>query len=689
LSNLPASQTAPEEQGKTSISQKLTKLLATNNDIILVFVLGMVVCLILFPFPDWLMDTLIAINLAISVGILLISTYIPAALNLSTFPSLLLVTTLFRLAISIATTKLILLNAHAGSIIETFGRVVVGGNLVVGIVVFSIIAIVQFIVITKGSERVAEVGARFSLDAMPGKQMSIDADLRAGFINAAQARARRGQLSQESMLHGGMDGAMKFVKGDAIASIIITVVNIVAGMAVGVMMKGMEASVALETYTILAIGDAMVAQLPSLFISIAAGMVITRVSNDHSEKSNLGTEMGRQLVSEPKALIVTGVIMLGFALFPGFPKIQFTLLAAMFIAGGYWLLRKTRRKHGTEIAQMDVLKSTSERNRDSLIAPPLAMYVTDKFENLLNSEILGEGIKKTRQNLAEDLGLPFPGVHVAFTPKLPPDIDYVIRIHDVPVAQGQLPIDQYFEPSNPDLMLQETWPLEGEWVSLPAKADKGDRLEPEIVICKHLAFVLRQNASKFLGTQDVQSLLKLIEPQLPDVVQEVTRGMPPQRVAEVFRRLVDENIPLRNMRQILDSLIVWGPKERDNVMLAECVRVDLSPQVTYLALKGATVARCIVLAPPLEEELRGAIQQSSNGNFLALSPEDTSALLDKFRAIYEAEFAKGLSAPIVLAPIDLRRYIRRMLEPLGNFVNVLSYQEIQPSVRLEPVAEIG
>jgi type III secretion protein V len=297
-----------------------------HNDIALAVLVVAVISLMILPLSPIVLDTLIAANLAASVTLLMLSLYIPSALGLSTFPSLLLFTTLFRLSLNIASTKQILLNANAGHIIDTFGKLVVGGSVIVGGVVFMIIAIVQFIVIAKGSERVAEVGARFTLDAMPGKQMSIDADLRAGIIGAEEARSRRALIEQESQLHGAMDGAMKFVKGDAIASIIIALVNILAGIAIGALVNGMSAAEALERYAILTVGDGMVSQIPSLFVSIAAGVVITRVSTSEAGTTHLGGEIGRQVLAQPMALLITGGILMGFLLVPGFPKPQFAFL---------------------------------------------------------------------------------------------------------------------------------------------------------------------------------------------------------------------------------------------------------------------------------------------------------------------------------------------------------------------------
>ena len=433
---------------------KLLQQLGQRKDIMLAILLLAVVFMMVLPLPTVILDVLIAINMTISVVLLMVSVYITSPLQFSVFPVLLLVTTLFRLALAVSTTRMILLQADAGQIVYTFGQFVVGGNLIVGIVIFLIITIVQFLVITKGSERVAEVSARFSLDAMPGKQMSIDGDMRAGVIDMDEARERRSQVEKESQMFGSMDGAMKFVKGDAIAGLVIILVNILGGIAIGVSQRGMSASDALSLYSILTVGDGMVSQVPALLIAITSGIIVTRVSSENSV--DLGSDIGEQIIAQPKAIFIGGVLLVLFGLIPGFPTITFFILAALMTAGGYWLIKQN--KQSTEKPPSDIntlinqgagapaikkknsapLKNDKlERQEEFALTVPLLIDLDIKLKEQLEAVTFNEELMRVRRALYLDLGVPFPGIYLRFNDGMA-EGEYIFELQEVPVTRGVL-----------------------------------------------------------------------------------------------------------------------------------------------------------------------------------------------------------------------------------------------------------
>ena len=405
-------------------AQRAVQIITSRNDLILAFFLVAVIFMMILPLPTWLVDALIGINMTISAILLMVAMYLPSPLAFSSFPSVLLVTTLFRLGISIATTRLILLQGDAGHIIFTFGNFVVGGNLIVGLVVFLILTIVQFVVITKGAERVAEVAARFSLDAMPGKQMSIDGDMRAGTIDMEEAKRRRNIVEKESQLYGAMDGAMKFVKGDAIAGLIIVAVNLLGGIVIGTMQRGMTAADAAKTYSVLTIGDGLIAQIPALFIAICAGMIVTRVQSGDGP-SNVGKDIGQQILAQPRALMIAAAVALGMGLIPGMPLAVFLTLAVVVGGIGFVLMRGMRKvvndKTG-EVTEVPAMAAAGEKPKKKSVdgseefAPtvPLLMDVSTSLQKAFDADMLNESLLKIRRALYFDLGVPFPVIQLLF-----------------------------------------------------------------------------------------------------------------------------------------------------------------------------------------------------------------------------------------------------------------------------------
>ncbi|CAM3428711.1 type III secretion system export apparatus subunit SctV [Paracidovorax anthurii] len=674
------------------------------NDLTMAGFLVGVIALMILPLPTLLIDTLLAINLSISVLLLMTTLFIPDVLSLSTFPSLLLFTTLFRLSLNIASTKAILLHADAGHLIESFGQLVVGGNLVVGIVVFLVITIVQFIVIAKGSERVAEVGARFTLDALPGKQMSIDADLRAGLLTPDEAKTKRARLSMESMLHGGMDGAMKFVKGDAIAGLIITLVNILAGVVVGIMYHNMSAGEAANRFAVLSIGDAMVSQIPALFICMAAGILTTRVADEHSKKpTSLGEDMTEQLTRNTRSMYLAGVLTLGFAAIPGFPAVPFCLLAAGLIGGGHWLSRRRKadsgKTHSKPIAALlregGKGDGTAIQHRAPEFAKPLSIRLSDELARLINAERLNQALNKEREGLQTRLGLPFPGAAMWVWDGLQ-DLRYEILINDVPVAQPRLPGDMLLllDPQSPLAAQAERHgpalgTAESLWLpqsAVPPAQRANACLEVEQVIAREVMEMLQRHAHLFMGVQEVQWIIERATPEYPGLVAEVQKVMPLQRMAEVLRRLLEEQVPIRNIRSIFESLITWAPKEKDLLLLTEYVRSDLGRYLAHEAGGGQRHLSAILLAPEIEQAIRGCIKPTPAGNYLAMSPDDARDLTDRIAAVAGSASHGGVA---LVTSMDIRRYVKKMIEGRLDWLRVYSFQELGSLIELRPIGRVA
>ena len=518
--------------------QRAVQIITSRNDLVLAFFLVAVIFMMILPLPTWLVDALIGINMTISAILLMVAMYLPSPLAFSSFPSVLLVTTLFRLGISIATTRLILLQGDAGHIIFTFGNFVVGGNLVVGLVVFLILTIVQFVVITKGAERVAEVAARFSLDAMPGKQMSIDGDMRAGTIDMEEAKRRRGIVEKESQLYGAMDGAMKFVKGDAIAGLIIVAVNLLGGIVIGTMQRGMTAADAAKTYSVLTIGDGLIAQIPALFIAICAGMIVTRVQSGDGP-SNVGKDIGQQVMAQPRALMIAAAVALGMGLIPGMPLPVFLTLAVVIGTIGFVIMRGTRRvvdeKTGevTEVPAMQPAgekpkKKTADGSEEFAPTVPLLMDVAAGLQQAFDADVLNDELLKIRRALYFDLGVPFPGIQLRFNEGLPPE-SYNILLSEVPVSQGRLrpgyllvresvanlsalqiayEEDRKFLPHIPTLWVDGALREPLSRAGIPF-------MDPSQVLTYHLAFVLKKYSADFIGIQETRFLLSAMEGRFP------------------------------------------------------------------------------------------------------------------------------------------------------------------------------
>jgi type III secretion protein V len=692
--------------------QRIIQAVVSRNDLVLAALIVCIIFMMILPLPTWLVDALIAINMCISAVLLMVAMYLPSPLAFSSFPSVLLVTTLFRLAIGIATTRLILLNGDAGHIVYTFGNFVVGGNLVVGLVVFLILTIVQFVVITKGAERVAEVGARFSLDAMPGKQMSIDGDMRAGVIDMEEARKRRTLVEKESQLYGSMDGAMKFVKGDAIAGLIIVAVNLLGGILIGTMQRGLTAGEAMKIYSILTIGDGLISQIPALFISIAAGMIVTRVTTGEGP-SNVGRDVGAQLLSQPKALMIGTAIMVGFGAIPGMPTFTFFALAAVLGTLGYTLHKSETKVVDAKTGQVTTVSSVDVGSKSPAAAKskvgdadnfqptvPLMVDVNADLQKVFSADLLNDELIKVRRALYFDLGVVFPGLQLRFNDQLPPET-YAILVGEIPVSQGRLRADHLLVRESVENLSAMLIPFETDkkflpnlptlWTPAHLKPSLTKAgipfMEPTQMLSYHIAFVLRKHAAEFIGIQETRGILAEMEAKFAELGKEITRVMPIHKIAEILQRLVSEEVSIRNVRTVMEALVEWGQKEKDPVLLAEYVRMALRRYISHKHSAGQNMLPAYLLSPAIEDELRAAIRQTSAGSYLALDPASSKRIVAAIKSAV-GDPSAAVQRPVLLTSMDIRRYMRKLLEQELGELPVLSYQELTQEINIQPLARI-
>lgn len=682
-----------------------------SSDLALAVVIIAIIIMLIFPLKPAIIDVLISINLAVSISLLFVAIYIQKAVNLSMFPSLLLLTTLYRLGVSIAATKQILLKANAGHIIFAFGDFVVGGNYVVGAVVFLIITLVQFIVITKGAERVAEVAARFTLDAMPGKQMSIDADVRAGVIDQQQARELRLGLTKESQLYGAMDGAMKFVKGDAIAGIVIAVINIVGGLIIGKMMHGMTLSQSAQIYTLLSIGDGLVSQVPAIMIAITAGIVTTRVSSEKKD-SHLGKEISEQILKQPKALLIAAGTLFFLGCIPAFPTWPFIILSILIGIVGYVFLTNAKKIAAKESAGISSVQTDIEGHavvggapEDYALTLPVVLEVGSALSTLLRKDKQGmsfidQMIPKMRHTLYQDLGVRFPGVHVRTdSPVLEPN-EYAIHLNEVPIVRGKVVLKHVLTNETEETLRRYNIPftvskgslgMPAIWVDekhLPVLQKAHIRFWTGLeVLILHISKFYRQHAHEFIGIQEVRAILEFIEKSFPDLSKEVTRLVPLQKLTEILRRLVQEQISIKDLRTILEALTEWAQTEKDTVLLTEYVRISLKRYISYKYSLGQTVLSAYLLDPEIEDMVRGAVKQTSAGSYLALDQDSIQLILHSMRTIIKPT-PPGGQPPVMLTATDARRFVRKLIEQEFPDLPVLSYQEIVPEIRIQPLGRI-
>ncbi len=631
-------------------------------DAVLAALVISVVGLMIVPLPTWLLDLLIASNLAMSVTVLLVTMYVTDTLKVAAFPSLLLITTLLRLALNVSSTRLILLQADAGQMIAAFGGFVVRGNYVVGAVIFLILSIIQFVVIAKGSERVAEVGARFTLDAMPGKQMAIDAELRAGNIDGTEATRRRRQLSRESQFYGAMDGAMKFVKGDVIASFLITIINILGGLAIGVMQRDMSATLALKKYGLLTIGDGLVSQIPALVLSTAAGILVTRVASEEQDTA-LGKELGSQLLRAPRAVAVASGFVVLLGLVPGLPT-----LPLLVIGGALYLLSRVAARP----AQDDAVEVTGPQADGDVHSPqrrfvpvvlPWGLECGSDLQALLDDEARGDrlirpGLRSisgaVRELMFRELGVPLPAAPVQIDPQLP-SRTVVVSCFEIPALVLTIP-DEVPEESLAQYVLERCLPT------------------------------LRTRAAEFMGIAETQSLLDRLEQIAPATVRQVVpKPVSLTLLTDILRRLVEEGVSVRDLKGILEALAQVAQTDKDPLNLTEFVRSQFKRSMTFDATGGARELRVLLLENEIEETIRDAINRTAAGSFLTLAPKPAREIVNAVLAAMQVAQRDAPDVRILLTQPDIRRFVRKLLEVELPGLRVMSYAELLPELRVSPV----
>jgi type III secretion protein V len=636
-------------------SGDLRVLFSRYSDLALAMLVVLSVGMMIVPLPTFLLDLFISFNIASAVTLLLVAIYVGEALKIATFPSLLLLTTLFRLALEVSATRLILLKADAGQVIHAFGSFVVAGNLVVGVVVFVILTTIQYIVIAKGSARVAEVGARFTLDAMPGKQMSIDGELRAGQIDLNEARRRRALLTRESQFFGSMDGAMKFVKGDAVAGIVVLLVNIVGGLFIGVFDRGMDFATALRTYTLLTIGEGLVAQIPALVISTAAGILVTRVSSEE-EGGHLGRDIGQQLLAQPKALAVAAALLAVLAVVPGLPAVPFLLLAALLGLVAYRLIASQKAHARTRDTVSDGITSVP----GPLLVPIDIQFSPALFTRLVsqpaNPPLTSQLLPTLRERFFTETGIVIPAIGVRAAETVLDPNGYCIRLHEIPVASGKVAADGI-----------SATPSASEAVAL------------------HVLRVLRREGHRLVGIEETQTLLDMLMRTHPTLVREVVpRLVTPVVLAQVLARLAREGISLRNLADILAAIARRQSGSNDAAALAEWVRAALQQQITFKYRGHDGSLGVYVVDSMIEETVREAIRTNESGSHLALEPQ---LARDIVQAVQRA--VTGAPSAVILTTSDIRRHLRGLLESEQPEVAVLAHGELLPEVKLQTLGQIS
>lgn len=659
-----------------------------------------VVIMMVVPLPTFILDLLLTFNITFALTTLLVTMYVQEPLQISAFPSLLLMATLFRLALNVSSTRLILLHGYAGRVVQAFGEFVVGGNPVVGFIVFTILVVIQFVVITRGAERVAEVAARFTLDAMPGKQMSIDADLNAGLIDEEEARRRRREVRQEADFYGAMDGASKFVKGDAIAGIIITLVNIAGGFIIGVMQGQLEPLQVLQKYTILTVGDGLVSQIPALLISTATGILVTRAASAGS----LGEELTSQVLSEPRALYLAAGLLAILGLIPGLPHIAFLVLAALFAFLGY------RLSGAATVPAQPV--AASDRGPEQLRRPEAvaALLAVDPLEidlgygliSLADTEQGGDLLDRVvllRRELALELGLLVPTVRIRDNITLAPNT-YVILLRGVEVARSEvlpgyyLALGEAVDTKEPGIPTREpAFGLPAWWVSAEdkekAEQDGFTVVDPATVMATHLTEIIKKHAAEILSRQQLEIMLETVRQESPALVNEVVPGtIAPLDLKKILGNLLQEGVSIRDLTTILETVGNYGRLTKDTDTLTEYVRQALGRQISRTLSPEGKPVPALTLDRSVEEAVEKSLQQMEQGTFLAMEPKIAEGILAALKSELN-RLPPGQGTPVVLASPLVRFYFKRLIERAFPQLAVVSYNELDPDLTVDVLGRVS
>ena len=671
------------------------------SDVLLALGIVTIVMMMIIPLPSFLLDLLLALNITLALVIVMISIYNVEPLQFSVFPSLLLVATLFRLALNVSSTRLILLHGYAGEVIQAFGTFVVGGNAVVGFIVFVILILIQFIVITRGAERVAEVAARFTLDAMPGKQMAIDADLNAGLITDAEARTRRRNIQREADFYGAMDGASKFVKGDAIAAIVIIVVNILGGFIIGMVQRDMSILQALQTYTLLTVGEGLVNQIPALLISTATGLVVTRASSDE----NLGHDLAAQLLAYPKVFFLVACVLALLGTVPGLPGIPFFALALIIGGLGYLLKRTEVTAEETAVTKQEEKEREEVRKPENIISllqvDPIELeigYSLIPLVDVAQGGNLLDRVVMIRRQCALEMGIVVPTIRIRDNIQLKPNA-YVIKIKGIEVAKGELMLD-HFLAMNPGTVTEEipgedtvepAFGLPAVWIheAFRERAELSGYtvVDPISVLATHLTEVVKSHCDELLGRQDVQTLIDSVKQDHPAVVSELVPAMlSVGDVQKVLVCLLRERVSVRDLVSIMETLADSAAFTKDPEILAEYVRRALSRSITRQYVQN-NVLTCITLDPQTENLIVGSVQHSDRGSFVTLDPKSTQLFIASLSNALQKLTSAGFH-PVLLTSPASRLYVRKLTERVAPNLVILSFAELESQIDVQSVGMV-
>ncbi|KAB2335435.1 flagellar biosynthesis protein FlhA [Bacillus mesophilum] len=663
----------------------------------------MIVAMLIIPLPHWLLSILIIVNMALALMVLLTAMNMKEALEFSIFPSLILLMTLFRLGLNVSTTRSILSEGDAGKVVETFGSFVTGGNILVGMVVFLILVIIQFVVITKGSERVSEVAARFTLDAMPGKQMSIDADLNAGMISEQEAKERREKVSRESDFYGAMDGASKFVKGDAIAGIIITIINLIFGIVIGMVQLGLPIGEAATTYSMLTVGDGLVSQIPALLISTATGIVVTRAASD----GNIGKDITSQLFAYPKMLYVTGGTILLLGIFSPIGILLTLPISGLLIVGGY-MISRVPETNKEQLQEMEEEIETSEmKSPESVVnllnVDPIEFefgYGLIPLADANQGGDLLDRIVMIRRQLAIELGLVIPVVRIRDNIQLQPN-EYRLKIKGNEMARGELLLDHYLAMS-PGIeddsiegidTVEPSFGLPAKWITEQMKEQAEifgyTVVDPPSVVSTHITEMIKMNAHDLLGRQETKQLIDHLKESYPILVEEVSPNpLSVGEVQKVLAKLLKENISIRNLPIIFETLADYAKATSDTDILAEYVRQALARQITSQYYQPGESLKVVTLSGKVEKLIADAVQQTEHGSFLSLDPGVSQSILESIASQVE-QLSLMEQTPIVLCSPAVRMYVRQLTERYFPQIPILSYNELEANAEVQSVGVVN
>ncbi len=699
--------------------------IAASKDLTVVFFVISILAIIIVPLPSPVLDLLLTVSLAVSVLILMISLYIPKPTDLTTFPTLILIITLFRLSLNIATTRMILSEGHAGpeavsDIITSFGEFVVGGNYVIGIIVFVILVLINFMVITKGSTRVAEVAARFTLDAMPGKQMAIDADLNAGLIDEKAARERREAIIQEANFYGAMDGSSKFVKGDAVAGIIITIINIIGGFLIGMFQFDMDAASSAQTFTILTIGDGLVGQLPALVMSTATGIIITRATKAGGEGESFATNAVEQLVSDYKTLYIVGGILLMFAIVPGLPTLSLGFVGLVFAGLGYLIQTSSEEKTGIATTE-DEIKEGVEGAKPAAATPQEKQKEEERvLEDILKQEILEldlgyqlirladpalkgdllDRIKSMRRKIATDYGFLIPQMRIRDNLHLAP-YQYQLLLKGVEIGDGEVYPDKFLamdnglvsEPIEGIATKEPAFGLDAIWINPEQKEEAITRgytvVDPSTVISTHISELIKKYSDELLTRQDVQELLENVKKNYPVVVEDVLKVASIGLIQRVLKELLSEKIPIKDMLTILETISDVAEVTKNVDIITEQVRARLARVITNQYKDDQGVLKLMTFAAPTEQKLLEHLQERDGLKEFVLNIGQINALVQKVSDEAASVLQKGVAPVILIVDPSMRKPLSDIFKKFNLDIVVLSHAEVDPSAKFEVLSSVS